>query len=333
MLFRRLLSLTVALTFLVVVIGAFVRLTDAGLGCPDWPGCYGHLTSLPETEQEIAAAQAQDPRGTYDAGKAFREMLHRYLAGALGLLILALAVLCRTRLGSARLARGTMALLALVVLQALLGMWTVTLQLKPLIVTLHLLGGFATLGLIWWLLLRYHDWPRPTASDPPRSLRYLYVAALVGLIVQITLGGWTSTNYAALACPDFPTCREQWWPSGMDFSEAFVLWRGLGIDYEYGVLDSPARTAIHVAHRIGAVVAAALILALAAASIRSGLGAWRVSGWVLIALLTIQISLGIGNIVLQLPLAVAVAHNAFAAILLLAILTQGRLLLNRGASP
>lgn len=333
MLFRRLLSLTVGLTFLVVVIGAFVRLTDAGLGCPDWPGCYGHLTSLPETEQEIAAAQAQDPRGTYDAGKAFREMLHRYLAGALGLLILALAVLCRTRLGSARLARGTTALLALVVLQALLGMWTVTLQLKPLIVTLHLLGGFATLGLTWWLLLRYHDWPRPTASDPPRSLRYLYVAALVGLIVQITLGGWTSTNYAALACPDFPTCREQWWPSGMDFSEAFVLWRGLGIDYEYGVLDSPARTAIHVAHRIGAVVAAALILALAAASIRSGLDAWRVSGWVLIALLTVQVSLGIGNVVLQLPLAVAVAHNAFAAILLLAILTQGRLLLNRGASP
>lgn len=333
MLFRRLLSLTVGLTFLVVVIGAFVRLTDAGLGCPDWPGCYGHLTSLPETEQEIAAAQAQDPRGTYDAGKAFREMLHRYLAGALGLLILALAVLCRTRLGSARLARGTTALLALVVLQALLGMWTVTLQLKPLIVTLHLLGGFATLGLTWWLLLRYRDWPRPTAPDPPRSLRYLYVAALAGLIVQITLGGWTSTNYAALACPDFPTCREQWWPSGMDFSEAFVLWRGLGIDYEYGVLDSPARTAIHVAHRIGAVVAAALILALAAASIRSGLGAWRASGWVLVALLAIQVSLGIGNVVLHLPLAVAVAHNAFAAILLLAILTQGRLLLNRGASP
>lgn len=333
MLFRRLLSLTLALAFLVVVIGAFVRLTDAGLGCPDWPGCYGHLTSLPETEQEIAAAQAQDPRGAYDAGKAFREMLHRYLAGALGLLILALAVLCRTRLGSARLARGTMALLALVVLQALLGMWTVTLQLKPLIVTLHLLGGFATLGLAWWLLLRYHDWPRPTASDPPRSLRYLYAIALAGLVVQITLGGWTSTNYAALACPDFPTCREQWWPSGMDFSEAFVLWRGLGIDYEYGVLDSPARTAIHVAHRIGAVVATALILALAAASIRSGPGAWRASGWILIALLAIQVSLGIGNVVLQLPLAVAVAHNAFAAILLLAILTQGRLLLNRGASP
>ena len=333
MLFRHLLSLTVGLTFLVVVVGAFVRLTDAGLGCPDWPGCYGHLASLPETEQEIAAAQAQDPRGMYDADKASREMLHRYLAGTLGLLILTLAALCRTRLGSARLARGTTALLALVVLQALLGMWTVTLQLKPLIVTLHLLGGFATLGLVWWLLLRYHDWPRPMVSDPPRSLRYLYAAALAGLIVQITLGGWTSSNYAALACPDFPTCREQWWPAGMDFSEAFVLWRGLGVDYEYGVLDSPARTAIHVAHRIGAVVAALLILALAVASIRSRLSAWRTSGFILIVLLAIQVSLGISNIVLQLPLAVAVAHNAFAAILLLAILTQGRLLLDRGADP
>ena len=333
MLFQRLLALTVGLTFLVVVVGAFVRLTDAGLGCPDWPGCYGHLTSLPETEQEIAAAQAQDPRGTYDAGKAFREMLHRYLAGALGLLILALAVLCRSRRGDPRLVHGTTALLVLVVLQALLGMWTVTLQLKPLIVTLHLLGGFATLGLTWWLLLHYHDWPRPTALDPPRSLRYLYAIALAGLVVQIALGGWTSSNYAALACPDFPACRAQWWPDGMDFSEAFVLWRGLGIDYEYGVLDSPARTAIHVAHRIGAVVAAALILALAAASIRSRLDAWRTSGFVLITLLVIQVSLGIANIVLQLPLAVAVAHNAFAAILLLAILAQGRLLLRRGASP
>lgn len=333
MLFRRLLSLTVGLTFIVVVVGAFVRLTDAGLGCPDWPGCYGHLASLPETEQEIAAAQAQDPRGTYDAGKAFREMLHRYLAGALGLLILGLAVLCRTRLGDARLVRGTTALLALVVFQALLGMWTVTLQLKPLIVTLHLLGGFATLGLIWWLLLRHHGWPRPAASGPPHSLRYLYAAALAGLVVQIALGGWTSSNYAALACPDFPTCREQWWPAGMDFAEAFVLWRGLGIDYEYGILDSPARTAIHVAHRIGAIAVAVLILALAIASIRSRLSSWRTSGFILIALLIIQVSLGIGNIVLQLPLAVAVAHNAFAAILLLALLAQGRLLLDHGADP
>lgn len=333
MLFRRLASLTLGLTFIVVIVGAFVRLTDAGLGCPDWPGCYGHLASLPETRQEVAAAQAQDPRGTYDAGKAFREMLHRYLAGALGLLILALAVLGRTRFGNERLARTSTALLGLVVFQALLGMWTVTLQLKPLIVTLHLLGGFATLGLAWWLLMHCHDWPRPVAPAPPRALRRLHAAALAGLIVQIALGGWTSSNYAALACPDFPTCREQWWPANMDFSEAFVLWRGLGIDYEYGVLDSPARTAVHVAHRIGAVAASALILALAIMSIRTRIGAWRASGFILIALLAIQISLGIGNVVLQLPLAVAVAHNAFAALLLLAVLTQGRLLFDRGDDP
>ncbi len=331
--FRHLLHLTACLTFLVVVVGAFVRLTDAGLGCPDWPGCYGHLASLPETEREIAAAQARDPRGEYDAGKAAREMLHRYLAGALGLLILAMAVLCRSRLGDARLARGATALLALVVLQALLGMWTVTLQLKPLIVTLHLLGGFATLGLVWWLVLRHHDWPRPTVPPAPRALRYLHAAALIGLVAQIALGGWTSSNYAALACPDFPTCRERWWPDDIDFSEAFVLWRGLGVDYEHGVLDGPARTAIHVAHRIGAVVAGSLILALAVGSLRSGLRAWRASGLLLLALLTIQISLGVGNIVLHLPLAVAVAHNAFAAILLLALLAQGRLQLRRGAGP
>lgn len=333
MLLRRLASLTLGLTFIVVVVGAFVRLTDAGLGCPDWPGCYGHLASLPETEREIAAARAQDPRGTYDAGKASREMLHRYLAGALGLLILALAVLCRTRFGNERLARGSTALLGLVVFQALLGMWTVTLQLKPLIVTLHLLGGFATLGLAWWLLMHCHDWPRPTAPDSSRALRRLHAAALAGLILQIALGGWTSSNYAALACPDFPTCREQWWPAGMDFSEAFVLWRGLGVDYEYGVLDSPARTAVHVAHRIGAVAASALILALAILSIRTRIRAWRASGFALVALLAVQVSLGIGNVVLQLPLAVAVAHNAFAAILLLAILAQGRLLLDRGNDP
>ena len=331
--FGRLLMTAVGLALVVVVIGAYVRLTDAGLGCPDWPGCYGHLASLPETAQEIEAAQAQDPRGTYDAGKAFREMLHRYLAGALGLLILALTVLCLTGRGNVRLARGMVALLTLVVLQALLGMWTVTLQLKPLIVTLHLLGGFATLGLLWWLFLKHRGWPAPPLQPPSRLLRYLYAAALAGLVVQIAMGGWTSSNYAALACPDFPTCREQWWPSGMDFSEAFVLWRGLGIDYEYGVLDSPARIAIHVAHRIGAVVAAALILALAFASLRTRTRVWRRSGLVLIALVSVQIALGISNVILQLPLATAVAHNAFAAILLLAVLGQGRLLLSQRAGP
>ena len=329
----RLLWVAVALALAVVVIGAHVRLTDAGLGCPDWPGCYGHLISLPETEQEIAAAQAQDPRGVYDAGKAAREMLHRYLAGGLGLLILLLTVLSLAGVGNPALKRGMLALLALVTFQALLGMWTVTLQLKPLIVTLHLLGGFATLGLLWWLMMKQCDWPNAPPSTPMRGFGVLYALALIALIVQIALGGWTSSNYAALACPDFPTCQEQWWPTDMDFEEAFVLWRGLGVDYEFGVLDSPARIAIHVTHRVGAAVASALILLLALASLRIPAQTWRLSSLTLLALLAIQIALGIGNVLLHLPLSTAVAHNACAALLLLAMLTQGRLLTRRHLFP
>ena len=332
MLFNRLLLAAVGLALAVVAAGAYVRLTDAGLGCPDWPGCYGHLASLPETAQEIAAARESDPQGRYDAGKAFREMLHRYLAGTLGLLILALTVSCWSGRGNPRLARGMTALLALVMFQALLGMWTVTLQLKPLVVTMHLLGGFATLGLLWWLWLAHRAWPTPRPPRP-RFLRPLYAAACAGLIAQVALGGWTSSNYAALACSDFPTCREQWWPSGMNFSDAFVLWRGLGINYEKGVLDSPARTAIHMAHRVGAAMAAALIVSLAVLGLRSRVAAWRRSSVILLVLLALQIALGIANVLLHLPLATAVAHNVFAALLLLAVISQGRLLLRHPSGP
>ncbi len=330
--FARLLTFTVGLALVVIVVGAFVRLTDAGLGCPDWPGCYGHLTSIPETPQEIAAAEAQDPRGVYDAGKAFREMLHRYLAGALGLLVLVLTFLCFGDYGDKRLKASVLGLLALIIAQALLGMWTVTLQLKPLIVTLHLLGGFATLSWLWWLLMRHRNWPQPPVSRAPPLLRYGCFAALGVLIVQITLGGWTSTNYAALACPDFPACREEWWPAGMDFSEAFVLWRGLHVNYEFGVLDSPARIAIHITHRIGALITFLVILLLVGASLRSRVGVWRRTGGVILILLLLQIGLGIGNVVWQLPLAVATAHNGVAALLLLALLTQLRLLQRAGTT-
>lgn len=329
--FSRLLATAVGLALLVATVGAFVRLTDAGLGCPDWPGCYGHLASLPDTPQEIAAAQAQDPRGTYDAGKAFREMLHRYLAGALGLLALALALLCLFGRGDPRLTRGLLGLLALIAFQALLGMWTVTLQLKPLIVTAHLLGGFATLAWLWWLLLRHRNRPAPPA--PPPALRRWCLAALALLVAQIALGGWTSANYAALACPDFPTCRGQWWPPDMDFREAFVLWRGLGVNYEFGVLDSPSRTAIHVAHRLGAALAALAILGLALASIRTRVLPWQRGGLLLLALLALQLGLGIGNVVWQLPLAVAAAHHAGAAVLLLTVLTQLHRLRDRARAP
>ena len=321
--FARLLFTSLILTILVIALGAWVRLTDAGLGCPDWPGCYGHLTSLPETTQEIEAAKALDPRGEYDAGKALREMMHRYLAGVLGLLILGLTLMCATGRGDAHLTRLMGGLLALVGFQAVLGMWTVTLQLKPLVVTAHLFGGFATLSLLWWAWMRHRQWPVPDSG--PCALRWLGLAALSVLIAQIFIGGWTSTNYAALACPDFPTCREQWWPDDMNFRDAFVLWHGLGINYEFGILESPARTAIHVSHRIGALITAILILSLAIASIRSRIPSLRRCAIAQLHFLALQIALGIGNVMLQLPLSIATAHNVVAALLLLSVLTHLRL--------
>lgn len=320
--FSRLLDLACLLALAVILLGAYVRLTDAGLGCPDWPGCYGHLASLPETQTEVEAAVEQDPRGIYDAGAAAREMLHRYAAGALGLLVLALAIIGIRRVADRGIRTGLAALVLLITFQALLGMWTVTLRLQPLIVTLHLLGGFATLALLWWLRIRHRGHCPPQGTCPP--LRILCATAVAVLLAQIALGGWTSANYAALACPDFPTCREQWWPAGMDFSEAFILWRGADIDYEFGVLDSAARTAIHVTHRAGAALTSALILILGLGSLLSRAGGIRRVGAVIFILLAIQVSLGIANVLLQLPLSVAVAHNGVAVLLLLALLTQLR---------
>ena len=320
--FTGLLNLACLLALAVILLGAHVRLTDAGLGCPDWPGCYGHLASLPETAEEIRAARAQDPRGVYDAGAAAREMTHRYAAALLGLLGALLAGLCWSRHGDARLRAGMLALLALLAAQSLLGMWTVTLRLQPLIVTLHLLGGFATLSLLWWMRMRHlGQFPPLGAARPLRALAALAVAAL---LAQIALGGWTSANYAALACPDFPLCRGQWWPDGMDFAQGFVLWRGAGIDYEFGVLDSPARTAVHVAHRTGAAATALAVLLLGAGSVRSPQPALRRGGVALLILLAAQIALGAANVLLHLPLGVALAHNAGALALLLAALTQWR---------
>lgn len=318
--FRVTVATVLALAFVVVVLGAFTRLSDAGLGCPDWPGCYGHIGGVPMTQAELEQANASFPGRPVDMSKANTEMVHRYFAGGLGLLILTLAVtaLCFRR--RARLPfKTTLALLALVIFQALLGMWTVTLQLKPVIVMAHLLGGFATLSLLWWLFLGGSTWAATLAG----SSRYR-VAGLLGIVIlvgQIALGGWTSANYAALACKDFPTCQSQWWPP-MDFSEAFVLWRGTGLDYEFGVLDNPARTAIHVTHRIGALVTTIYLLAFGSTLfVRARRGALRVGGAAVIVLTLLQVSLGISNVVLGLPLGVAVAHNAVAALLLLAMLS------------
>jgi len=323
--FFRLATVATVLALCVVVLGAYVRLSDAGLGCPDWPGCYGHL-GVPESGQEVAAANTAYPERPVEAGKAWKEMIHRYLAGTLGLLILALAIVAwRHRRAPGQPVWLPTLLVGLVGFQALLGMWTVTLLLKPVVVMGHLLGGLTTLALLWWLALRRIGAPSLSgAGQSPDAGRSLLPWAILGLLVlvsQLALGGWTSANYAALACPDFPTCQGAWWPP-TDFGEAFILWRGLGIDYEGGVLDHPARVTIHLMHRLGAVVTFLYLGWLGIRAIRARAGrALTVAGTALLLVLLVQVSLGIGNVLLVLPLPVAVAHNGVGALLLLALVT------------
>ena len=314
--FQTLARVGVALAFLVVTIGAWVRLTDAGLGCPDWPGCYGQLI-VPDIS-EAGAAEAAFPDRPLEAGKAWREMIHRYLASTLGLVCLALAGLAwRNRADPAQPTRVVYVLVGVVIFQGLLGMWTVTLLLKPVVVMAHLLGGFTTLSLLFWLAR-----DRVRRVSVGRPLRRLALAAAAVLALQISLGGWTSANYAALACPDFPTCQTRWWPPVADFREGFVLWRGLGIDYEGGVLDNPARVAIHFTHRLGAVLATIVV----------GWLGWRLSreaqmntdGVAILAALAAQLVLGASIVIFGVPLSVAVAHNGVAAILFLTVLNANQ---------
>ncbi len=300
----------VALAALVVVLGAYTRLVDAGLGCPDWPGCYGHL-GVPATAAEIAAAETAYPEVPVDAEKAWTEMVHRYAAAALGLLILALlAWTLRKRLPW----RLPAALAVLVVAQSAFGAWTVTLKLWPQVVTIHLLGGFATLTLLWLLALSL----RPPAWRVDASLQGLACVALATVVAQVALGGWLTANYAALACPDFPACHGEWWPEA-DFATGFDVTAGwdaagdIGPNYLGGVLASDARVAIHIAHRLGAVA----VLATAGwLIVRLGN---RPMAWLLGGVLAGQLGLGIANVVFALPLAVAVLHNAGAALLLLTL--------------
>jgi cytochrome c oxidase assembly protein subunit 15 len=431
--------------FCVIVFGAFVRLSNAGLSCPDWPTCYGRIT-WPVQPAAVAKADQAFPQRPVETRKAWREQSHRFLAGTLGLLVLAEALAAvyatKRRLGLVvtavvligigiplYMARHYMAssvvaalgealllgvvifwrdagwrriavlALAVVCFQALLGMWTVTWLLKPIVVTGHLLGGMATFALLTWVAWRLSLSPLPSgeraisavkaemagegetrrlrdaggitrrvervamdghtgaphqgrllASTEPspqrcalgatrrlsRRERGLYSATAVGLILlacQICLGGWTSSNYAALACgiggSAFPTCLGQWWPA-MDFHQGFVLWRGIGVDYQGGILDAAARTAIQMTHRFGALVVFVYLMWLAHKVGRAGM---RRHALALVLLLLAQIALGIGNVVLGLPLPVAVAHNGGAALLLftlVALLVRSSLI---AASP
>ena len=310
-----------ALAFAVVVLGAYVRLSHAGLGCPDWPGCYGKLT-VPSSQADISQANAEYPQRPVESVKAWKEMLHRYLAGILVLLIITLTIIAwRKRPPDMGVTLPT-GILILVFMQALLGMWTVTLLLKPLVVSLHLLGGMTCLTLLLWLSLRTSAWTPQLADSYHTQLSSASrwsIIALVVLSIQIALGGWTSSNYAALACYGFPQCNQQWWPT-MAFGDAFILWRGLGIDYEGGVLDHPARVAIHMTHRLSAVVVLAVFALFILRLYRLGAD-YRKIGLIIALLLLLQITLGVANVTLGLPLVVATAHNAVAALLLLATVT------------
>lgn len=327
--FRRAARAVALLAFAVVVLGAWVRLTDAGLGCPDWPGCYGRLVVGPN------ATALADVGAEVEPGKAWREMAHRYVAGALGLAILWLAIVAiRNR---RRAAAGNnpgesdalpvllpVFLVVLVAFQAALGAWTVTLRLQPAVVVAHLLGGFATFALLWLLSL-----PPPASMLAPlhRRLAWAVPGALVVLVAQIALGGWTSANYAALACPDLPTCHGSWWPES-DFAAGFRLWQESDTGFEGGVLAGPARIAIHLTHRVGAAVAFFSLVALGVAILLSRAARARrplaLAACAVVVLTFAQVLLGASNIWFGLPLAVAVAHNAVAALLVAAVVAVYR---------
>jgi cytochrome c oxidase assembly protein subunit 15 len=357
----RLAAFATLFAFLVIVFGAFVRLSNAGLSCPDWPTCYGKAT-WPGHEQEIARANEAFPDRPFETHKAWREQVHRMLAGTLGVLVLALALVAVWRrrafaamllaaavaaaigvflytrgayaasaalsgvaillplIAAAKLDRApawrvAVAAFAVVIFQAMLGMWTVTLLLKPVVVMGHLLGGLLTFSLLAYVALAL---AHPRASDAAqRRLKAMVVVAIVLLSLQIALGGWTSANYAALACGmDFPRCAGAWWPQP-DFREGFVLWRGIGVNYEGGVLDGAARAAIHIAHRIGAMIVFGHVLATALLAWRCGL---RANATAVALLLCTQVALGIANVKLLLPLPLATAHNAGAALLLFSLI-------------
>jgi cytochrome c oxidase assembly protein subunit 15 len=319
------------LAIIVVVLGAFTRLADAGLGCPDWPGCYGHLL-WPDEAHEITKAEAAFPNAPVELDKTWPEMVHRYFAGSLGLLILSIAILAIRRSMESKSVLDTykkiplklpLFLLALVMLQAAFGMWTVTLKLWPKIVTAHLMGGFATLSLLWLLVQRLggQQWLLPQSQAQQLcKLKPLLLFSIVVVVIQIMLGGWVSSNYAALACPDVPQCFGQWLPP-MDVATGFAVFQDIGPNYLGGQLDNHSRIAIHIAHRIGAMTVLLTLLVF-------GISLWRIQSpvvkqWVIALwlVLLVQISLGVSNIVWALPLSVAVAHNAVGALLLLVMVS------------
>ena len=321
----RLALLAIVIAAIVVVLGAFTRLVDAGLGCPDWPGCYGHLL-WPDEAHEIARAEQRFPGSVVEADKTWPEMVHRYFASTLGLIIVCLAGLAWRYRDTFRFPfRLPLLLLFLVVWQGLFGMWTVTLKLWPQVVTLHLLGGISIFALIWMLVLRLSDerWALTESSWHKLSkYKAWLVGGVVVLFVQIALGGWLSSNYAAFACTDFPRCQNQWLPA-MKIAEGFNILQSVGPNYLGGLMSSEARVAIHFVHRAGALITFLYLFCFCLSLFFVGDRRVHRMAMIIFGMLLVQIGLGIGNVLLAIPLPVAVLHNAGAALLMLTLVTLG----------
>ncbi len=310
-------SIALLLALFVVMLGAYTRLTDAGLGCPDWPGCYGKMVLPNEADSARVDAQATFPNIPIESRKAWTEMAHRYAAGTLGILILILAAIASFGPRAVRVSPVfSITLVGILFFQAALGMWTVTLQLLPVVVMGHLLGGMTLAALLIWFRWRISDVFAYTSRFRPWVMLGLFIVAL-----QIALGGWVSANYAGLACIGFPTCNQHWLPS-FDWQSAFNVFSPVGANYQGGALDLPARVTIQWVHRLWALVTLLYVFAITYCLLRSAkFTALRSVAGFAMALVLLQCVLGILNVVHMLPLAIAVAHNGVALLLLMSMVS------------
>jgi cytochrome c oxidase assembly protein subunit 15 len=315
---KKLVLISVFLAMVVIILGAYTRLTDAGLGCPDWPGCYGHL-SFSETTKNIDTAQQAFPDRPFEEHKAWNEMIHRYFASALGLLIVIIFIRSLTRKGFNTPKKLPFLLVCLVCFQGALGMWTVTLNLLPVVVMGHLLGGFTVLSGLFLLYLRLTTYRIPGGDPQMRRFGKYSILGLIILVVQIALGGWTSANYAALACTELPVCEGAWYEQ-LNFSGAFSVPEAE--NYEFGAHSYSERMTMHIMHRAGALVT---FIYLCWLSIRLyGKAVSRLVkklSTLMVIMLGVQVILGVSNVVFSLPVAVAVMHNAVAACLMLVLIS------------
>ena len=372
--------------FIVIGMGAFTRLVDAGLGCPDWPTCYGHVL-WPDAADEINAANTRYDETPVEKHKTWPEQVHRLFASSLGLISLVIFALALRSSDDKKLNKKLIALVAIllislitrivlaaqwkitanamhdffdltvagiilfvfgifagiasergrsktpiilpafivcfVILQGLFGMWTVTLKVWPQVVTTHLLGGFAVVSLLWLLALRLQNKPwrlSAKAFSKITKLKRLGLIALLVVVVQIALGGWTTSNYAAVACPELPTCQNQWWPE-MDFAKGFDISQGIGPNYLGGKMDNSARMAIHMSHRIGAIITTAILIFVSLCLFQVKSRETKIMAYSVLAVLSLQVLLGLSNVIFHFPVHIAVAHNGVGALLLLTMVT------------